>query len=401
MKKFDGSEPSGLSDEYEKQLPLSNDFFDPDFEPIPLDEALPLVDQYFYTLDDIDAEQARRDSIREALQPTYLDSKQATLNMPCVEEAQKAKSQKESKEKLSSPYLESDLAMDRNTKAILRRIGSELKKRDNDLQNLWNTLQNLADEINSVQAQLEKVNNSLINQQATEVDKVRTTLVAIQRELVGFREELKRQNTNLQPLTLSIDRLNCRCRDIEESIYYPEDSALTKIDFEKLDKVVCELRSYQEDFRADLTTVETDVKNILDDIENLCSNKLELNSLLEKHTSELSELWQFARRTSREVSEAKASIRESLETLKLRQVLDEQASLIKSQDAVISEMKKRLDTLEASRQKEKPKETKMSPQEIRAEKKTDEEEIKPGRLFLFFLLVLFIVFLCEIALLAS
>ncbi len=380
MKKYDGSNPSGLSDEYENHQPLTSGFFDSDVTPIPLDEAFPLVDKFLYTLDDIDAEQARRDSIREALQPTYLNSDQTASSESDEKETQKDQTKETNKNRLSSPHLESDLVMDKNTKAILRRVSSELKERDHD--------------INLLKVQLEAINNSLASvikrkeEHSEMLSEIYTTLDEIQKSLLEFREE-KDQSVELQSIDLKIEQLTCRCHDIEEKLYYPEYFSPFPIE-----KAVSELHSYQEDFRADLTEVETDVKNILNDIESLFRNKLDQGLLLEKNSSKLSELWQLARRTSREASEAKTCVWESQEAIKLKQAQEKQESRINSQSALIAEMRKRLDALETEnkilRQEIKTKENTKPPQQTQT-KKPAEKKLVFKEILLRSIISLFIV----------
>jgi len=122
------------------------------------------------------------------------------------------------------------------------------------------------------------------------------------------------------------------------------------------------------------------------------------NSLLEKHSSELNELWQLARRTSREVSEAKATVWESQEAQKLKQNQEEQAFHIKSQDALIAEMRKRLDILETEnarlRQEVQPRQIIRPPQDAREETKAEKDKgLTPGKYLLICAMIFFAIYM--------
>lgn len=122
---------------------------------------------------------------------------------------------------------------------------------------------------------------------------------------------------------------------------------------EEVDSLGTQLFDYSHEITSSIVCIDDDIfKNddgrskIHDDLLEVNRGLSEIRDRLGEISSQQSELWQLARRTSREVSEAKASVWESREAIKLKQVQEEQATCIASQYALIAEMRKRLDTLE-------------------------------------------------------
>lgn len=114
-------------------------------------------------------------------------------------------------------------------------------------------------------------------------------------------------------------------------------------------------------------------------------------------------MWQLARRTSREVGEAKINVWESAQEL-IKQIQEKQNSRIKSQDALIADMRRRLTALEAQnthfhhQETTVTKEVTKAPQEAHTDKSKDSDEgIKSGKVILFFILILVIIGLLQSA----
>lgn len=353
--------------------------------------------------------------------------------------------------------------------------------------------------------QTEEINNqnfsSHLVPKKDEPPGIHTTFNRTEKNFLEFREELKKQSTNLQSLFLSIDRLNCRCHNIEDKVYDPGYSALTKVDFSclseiqedqlyslfcklsrrnrlndiaeitsEVEKALKELRveirkprelspdlysilekhssqlsktdklqEQLDSLRSELTNLNTrldwletnghqgidfsclseeqedqlyllyrklfekngsflsDLEDIYKEISDLRTEirkprelSTDLYSVLENYSSQQSELWQLARRTSREVSEARAGVWESPGAIKLKQAQDEQSSKLYAQDIAFAEMRKRLDALEAENRSLRQEIKKQEDLRKKTEKES-EEGVNPGKILLLLIIGLIII----------
>lgn len=150
------------------------------------------------------------------------------------------------------------------------------------------------------------------------------------------------------------------------------------------------LESENSEINNDLKGIYGDLADIYGDLEYMYENFPEIRDRLGEISSQQSELWQLARRTSREVSEAKAGVWESQEAIKLKQAQDVQSSKLYAQDIAIAEMRKRLDALEAENRSLRQKIKKQ--EDLRKEtEKESEEGVNPGKILLLLIIGLIII----------